>query len=169
MAMWTTGTMARGTMTEGIDETLGNLARILETSEARAVQAARAAEAIRTARGYRWMGIYDVLPDEIAVIAWSGPEAPAFPRFPRTKGLNGAAVASGEPVVAQDVANDSRYLTALGTTRAEAIVPVADPDSGRIMGTLDVESARVNAFTDDDLTFLDRCAAALLPLWKARE
>lgn len=167
MTRRTTGTMQRGTMTEQLDETLGSLTRILETSEARATQAARAAEAIRAARGYRWMGIYDVLPEEIAVIAWSGPEGPAFPRFPRTKGLNGAAVASGEPVVAQDVATDPRYLTALGTTRAEAIVPVADPDSGRIVGTLDVESARINAFTDDDLTFLGRCATALLPLWKS--
>ena len=50
--------------------------------------------------------------------------APAFPVFPRTHGLNGAAVVEQRPIVINDVRNDSRYLTTFGTTLAEAIVPV---------------------------------------------
>ena len=33
--------------------------------------------AIRETGGYRWVGIYDVAPDEIGIVAWSGPAAPA--------------------------------------------------------------------------------------------
>jgi GAF domain-containing protein len=110
------------------------------------------------------VGLYDVLPEEIAVIAWSGPGAPAFPRFPRTEGLSGAAVRAGEPVVVQDVSADPRYLTTLGNTRAEAIFPVKSP-TGAVVGTVDVESERANAFTDDDRALLEACAAALARLW----
>ena len=63
------------------------------------------------------MGLYDVTPEEIAAIGWTGSDPPAYPRFPVTKGLNGVAAATHQPVVVQDVTTDSRYLTAFGTTR----------------------------------------------------
>ena len=149
-----------------VDHVIAELRRVASGPEDRATRAVRAAELIRASRGYRWAGLYDVLAEEIAAIAWSGLEAPEYPRFPRTDGLSGAAVASGEPVVAHDVTTDPRYLTALGTTRSEAIVPVRVPGSGEVVGTVDVESERVGAFTDADVAFLQACAAALLPLWR---
>lgn len=148
------------------DDVVAELRRVASGPGERAARAVRAAELIRACRGYRWTGLYDVLAEEIAAIAWSGPEAPEYPRFPRTDGLSGAAVATGEPVVAHDVTTDPRYLTALGTTRSEAIVPVRVPGSGEVVGTVDVESERVGAFTDADVVFLEACAAALLPLWR---
>jgi putative methionine-R-sulfoxide reductase with GAF domain len=51
--------------------------------------------------------------NEIVVIAWAGPEPPTYPRFPISQGPNGIAVASKRPVIVQDVAKDSRYLTIL--------------------------------------------------------
>jgi GAF domain-containing protein len=127
--------------------------------------AREAAEVIRRARNYRWVGLYDVTDTEVAAIAWTGDIAPAFPRFPRTQGLNGAAVASGDVVISQDVTRDARYLTAFATTGSEGIAPVIS-DDGRVVGTIDVESDRVNAFTEEDEVFLRRCAVALAPLWR---
>ena len=137
----------------------------LESPESRAARARRGAEWIRLAGTYRWVGIYDVTPNEIAAIAWTGSTAPAFPRFPRSQGLSGAAVASGEPVVVQDIAADPRYLTAFGSTRAEAIFPIRAPGGGVIVGTLDVESDRRDAFTAEDVSFLQGCASILVMLW----
>lgn len=34
-----------------------------------------------------------------------------------------------------------------------------------VVGTIDVESERIDAFTQDDVAFLERCAKKLLPLW----
>lgn len=141
----------------------------LENPGPRAIRAQRGAEWIRQARAYRWVGIYDVTPSEIAAIAWTGSTAPAFPRFPRSQGLSGAAVASGEPVVVQDVAADPRYLTAFGSTRAEAIFPVRAPGGAVIVGTLDVESDQPHAFTAEDVSFLEACASILMVLWKGSE
>ena len=125
-----------------------------------------AAQVIRQRGKYRWVGLYDVGSSEIAVIAWDGPDAPTHPRFPITSGLNGAAVANGSPVIVQDVAADPRYLTTLGNTKSEMIVPLRTVD-GRVIGTIDVESDRVGAFTEADRRFLEACAMVILPLWSS--
>jgi L-methionine (R)-S-oxide reductase len=142
-----------------------DLHRLIAEKGDRAERAKRIVEWIQARRGYRWVGLYDVLPAEIAAIAWTGPDAPAFPRFPRAKGLNGAAVAAGAPIVVQDVTQDPRYLTTFGTTRAEAIFPVRGPND-TILGTLDVESEEVGAFTDEEEEFLGECAHQLAAFWR---
>ena len=127
---------------------------------ARAVQAA---EAIRAFGDYRWVGIYDVSPAEIALVAYSGSGAPAHPVFSVSEGLSGEAVRSQATIVANDVANDPRYLTAFGSTRSEMIVPVMV--KGRVVGTIDVESERLNAFRSEDRAAIEACAAAIAPLF----
>jgi putative methionine-R-sulfoxide reductase with GAF domain len=67
--------------------------------------------------------------------------------------------------VVQDVTNDPRYLTTIDGTKAEAIFPVFSAD-GSVVGTLDVESATVNAFTPPRERWLRDCTAALQPLWR---
>ncbi len=119
---------------------------------------------IRAARNYRWVGIYHVLEDEIAVIGWTG-DAPALPRFPRTQGLNGESARTGAPLVVNDVSRDPRYLTTFGSTRSEMIVPIRS-SAGQIMGTIDVESDRVNAFGEDNVRFVEQCAMTLARIFE---
>jgi putative methionine-R-sulfoxide reductase with GAF domain len=134
----------------------------------RAQKAQEAVRAIRRLGQYRWAGLYDVSGTEIAVIAWDGPEAPTFPRFPVTKGLNGAAVLKKVPVIVQDVSRDPRYLTTIGGTRGEMIYPVL-ASSGTVLGTIDVESDRINAFSARDEKLLAACARDLLWLWQTSD
>ena len=149
-----------------IPETFDQLRELVDPLRLRNRRAVarEAADLIRQAGSYRWVGLYDVTETEVAAIAWTGEIAPAFPRFPRTQGLNGAAVAAGDVVISQDVARDPRYLTAFPTTGSEAIVPVLTDDR-QVVGTIDVESDRLNAFSPEDEIFLRRCALALAPLW----
>jgi len=130
----------------------------------RRARAERVAAAIRRFGGYRWVGIYDVGPEEIAVVAWDGPGPPAHLRFPRSAGLGGAAVAARRPLVVGDVTADARYLTTHDSTRSELVVPVFD--GGAPVGLIDVESEIPNAFAADDAQLLERCAALILPLWR---
>jgi L-methionine (R)-S-oxide reductase len=146
------------------DTVLRGIHDMLAGDQHRAAQAVRIAELIRRAGSYRWVGIYAVTEREIAAIGWSGPGAPAHPRFPVTQGLSGAAVATRRAVVVADVTADPRYLTAFAGTLSEAIVPVVDPDTGTVVGTLDVESGERDAFTDADRQAPERCAAALTGL-----
>jgi putative methionine-R-sulfoxide reductase with GAF domain len=154
-----------------MDEMHGLIRRleaIANGPEPRAERARKAATAIRDARAYRWVGIYDVGETEIGALAWTGDESPAFPRFPIDRGLNGEAVRTGRIVNVGDVANDPRYLTAFGSTKSEIIVPVLLTPDDRVRGTIDVESERANAFGPEDQAFLARCAESLGPLWQRR-
>jgi putative methionine-R-sulfoxide reductase with GAF domain len=143
-------------------ETLERLTQLADRGDVAVWQ--EAAELIRRTGDYRWVGLYEVADTEIGAIAWTGAVAPAFPRVPRDKGLNGVAVATRDVVVSQDVASDPRYLTAFATTGSEAIFPVL-ADDGQVIGTIDVESDRRNAFSPDDEDLLRACAIELRSLW----
>lgn len=115
------------------------VAQAADTEGPREERAGRAAEIVRGARGYRWVGIYDVGDEEIALIGYAGAAPPAHPRFP----ISQATIVSG----------------------SVAIVPILGAESGIVIGTLDAESDRVSAFSDDDVTFLEECASMLRPLY----
>lgn len=142
---------------------LEQLNRLVEGKEERPVRARRAAELIRSAGGFRWVGLYDVHPDVISAIAWTGEGAPAHPYFPASQGLCGAAVQAGKTVVVGDVTKDPRYLTTFVSTRSEIIIPVIR--DGRVVGLVDVESERLDAFGEGDRLFLEECASAISDLW----
>ena len=140
--------------------------RAIATARGDRIERARQlAEVVRGLRNYRWTGIYDVGKEMVSIIACSGPGAPAYPNFPTSKGLTGAAIREKATVVVADVRKDPRYLTAFATTLSEIIVPILDPQSGEVIGTLDVESEHANAFSARDQQFLEECAKAALPLW----
>lgn len=145
---------------------LDEVFRILNGDEDRERRAAGVARAIRRAGSYRWVGLYEVTEDEIVNLAFDGLGAPTHPRFPITQGLSGAAVASGETVLVGDVSKDPRYLTAFGSTRSEIIVPIVGRVGRKVVGTIDVESERVDAFTEEDRAILERCATAAAELFE---
>jgi L-methionine (R)-S-oxide reductase len=122
------------------------------------------ARSIGTALGYRWVGVYEVGEEEIFLLGWHGPHAPAHPRFPRTRGLCGQAVVSRAAVLVDDVTNDPEYLDTLDSTRSELVVPVMTT-ALEVVGVIDVESDRVAAFGDQDVAALESCTATILPLW----
>jgi L-amino acid N-acyltransferase YncA/putative methionine-R-sulfoxide reductase with GAF domain len=136
--------------------------------EAESGRPQRIAELVRDATGRRWVGIYAVTDREVRNLAWDGPGPPAYPNFPVDQGLTATAIATGETVVSNDVANDPRYLTALESTGSEVIVPVVA--RGRVVGTIDVEDERTDAFSDDDVRLLEEVAERMCALydWRVR-
>jgi L-methionine (R)-S-oxide reductase len=137
---------------------------VLDNARTKESRARQIALLIRSSRSYHWVGIYEVGREQISALGWSGSSTPAFPTFPITQGLNGAAVSSRQNVIVNDVTADPRYLTTFGSTKSEMIVPVVHK-SRAVVGTIDVESDRTNAFTDEDRMALQACADALVQLW----
>src|SRR6266436_2674257 len=99
---------------------------------------------------YRWVGLYDVdsQAGEVVNLVWDGLGAPEYPTFPIGKGLTGSAIQESKVINVGDVAADPRYLTAFGSTRSEIIVPILDSKADKVIGTIDVESERPNAFDE---------------------
>lgn len=149
--------------------TLEQIRDIAAGKASREVRAERFAALIRDSGHYRWVGIYDVGSELVSIIAWAGAGPPAFPAFPIGKGLTGAAIAQKATIVVGDVSKDARYLTAFGSTASEIIIPVIDRSSGAVVGTIDVESEKTNAFSDDDKRLLEACAVVARPIWHTSE
>jgi L-methionine (R)-S-oxide reductase len=118
------------------------------------------AEMIRSARDYRFIAVYKIVKDEFVILAGTGKEPPTYPRFPITQGLCGAVLESGKAIVVGDVHKDARYLPTFHTTRSEIIVPMRN-EHRHVVGMLDAESDKVNAFSDEDLQFLERAAGLI--------
>lgn len=126
------------------------------------------ANIIRKSANYRWVGLYDVdhRAGKVVNIVWSGPGAPEYPVFPISKGLTSAAISERRTINVGDVTSDSRYLTALGTTRSEIIVPIFDERHETVIGTIDVESAEPHAFPSEAQEILEECSVVIQPLWR---
>ncbi len=120
----------------------------------------KVAEMIRSARNYRWVAIYKIVKEEFVILSGTGNEPPAYPRFPTTQGLCGAALESGKSIVVGDVHKDGRYLPAFHTTRSEIIVPMRN-EHRHILGMLDADSDKLNAFGEEDRQFLERAAGLI--------
>ena len=146
------------------DELLEAVRAAAELPLSRAERSQRIADLVRTATGRRWVGVYEVTSAEVVNLAWSGPAPPSHPRFPAEHGLTGAAIRARETVVSNDVAQDPRYLTALVSTGSELIVPIIV--GNRVVGTLDVEDERNDAFGDDDRRLFERIAGQIQPLYE---
>jgi L-methionine (R)-S-oxide reductase len=105
---------------------------------------------------YSWVGIYLVEGDDLVLGPWKGPQATEHVRIPIGQGICGAAAASGETEVVDDVNADDRYLACFVSTRSEIVVPIAY--EGRVVGEIDIDSDVPGAFGEADRNFLERVA-----------
>ena len=110
---------------------------------------------------YSWVGIYLVEGKDLVLGPWKGPEATEHVRISVGQGVCGAAAASGETEIVDDVNADPRYLACFPSTRSEIVVPISYED--RVVGEIDIDSDRPAAFTDDDRAFLEHVAELIAP------
>jgi sigma-B regulation protein RsbU (phosphoserine phosphatase) len=68
------------------------------------------------------------------------------------EGVTGTAAARREPTLVGDVRTDPRYLNSVDAVRTELAVPMTA--RGKLVGVLDLQSTRVNAYTEYDRTLL---------------
>jgi putative methionine-R-sulfoxide reductase with GAF domain len=148
------------------NQAIEQLRSALAAPDANEAKARRTAELIRDRRNYCWAGIYEINREAKAAIAWTGPDPPAFPRFPKTQGLCGVAVRARRTMLVGEVTKDPRYLTTFGSTKSEIVVPVYSRAGKTALGLIDVESERLNAFGDAERAFLEGCAALVTGLWE---
>ena len=114
---------------------------------------------------YYYVAIFTIGPgsDDLAFRSSAGPSRgkpkPVNARL--GEGLIGIAAQSGEEAVTNDVGSDSRfkYVDSLPATLSEAALPLKIED--RILGLLDVQSDKLDAFHPNDLLVLRSLADAI--------
>jgi nitrate/nitrite-specific signal transduction histidine kinase len=118
----------------------------------------RVVELIRDAFGYYEVHIFlvDESTEELVMRASTASGLQAIRRLPlEGASLNAEAARNGFPVVVGDVTEDGAFVydEHLPDVRSELVVPLRVGQ--RIIGTLDVQSSRVDVFTGDDVIVVE--------------
>ena len=99
---------------------------------------------------YNWVGFYLVdQRRELRLGPFVGEPTEHF-----GKGLCGQAAERKEIIIAQDVSQETNYLSCSPKVKSEIVVPVVKEK--KLVGLLDIDFHRVFAFTNDDRAFLEQ-------------
>ena len=108
---------------------------------------------------YHWIGIYIIRGDTLVLGPWRGTQATEHTKIPIDKGICGSAAISGKTEIISDVNIDKRYLSCFVSTKSEIVVPIKK--GKEILGEIDIDSNKKNAFSEKDKIFLENLADML--------
>ncbi|SLN16090.1 Free methionine-R-sulfoxide reductase [Roseivivax jejudonensis] len=125
-------------------------------TDAVALMATLACEIHHSDGRFDWTGFYRVVaPERLKIGPYQGGHGCLV--IPFDRGVCGAAARTGEVQVVADVEAFPGHIACSASTRSEIVLPVRDA-AGRLIGVLDIDSDRPDAFGPDDAAGL----AALL-------
>jgi L-methionine (R)-S-oxide reductase len=107
-----------------------------------------------------WVGFYRLVDGELVLGPFQGKIACV--RIPLGRGVCGTAAAERRTVVVADVDAFPGHIACDAASRSEIVVPIVQGE--RLLGVLDVDSDRPDAFDDVDAAALERVAARVAAL-----
>jgi len=106
-----------------------------------------------------WAGFYfTAAGGELILGPFNG--RPACTRLPKGRGVCGAAVASGQTVVVDDVHAFADHIVCDSASASELVVPLGA--GGEIVGVFDLDSPRVGRFSGADRAGIERLVQVFL-------
>jgi GAF domain-containing protein len=101
---------------------------------------------------YNWVGFYLIANrragDGVLVLGPFAGTINTYAEIPLSQGICGAVATSGQTVLVNDSATDSRYISRDGSAKSELVVPIFV--HGSVAGILDVNSHFKGAFGAED-------------------
>jgi GAF domain-containing protein len=119
---------------------------------------ANIAAVLKQAFHFFWVGFYLVKEDELVLGPFQGPVA--CTRIPFGKGVCGAAWKSQRTIIVPDVEQFPGHIACSSDSKSEIVVPFFDKD--KIIGVLDVDSDKPDAFDAIDAEYLEKIGTLLL-------
>lgn len=109
-----------------------------------------------------WIGFYLVDPQESSETLWLGPfqGLPACTMIPFSKGVCGAAASQKKTMRIKDVDKFPGHIVCDSRSKSEVVVPMIVNE--KVIGVLDVDSASLNRFNEDDQQFFEEAVRILL-------
>ena len=142
------------------DEALEKLRKVARSgSQRKAILDFTCKELRRMFPHYTWVGVYRVDGGDLVLQSWAGPAATQHTRIPIGDGICGLAARTATTVNVADVHKDARYLECFVSTNSEIVVPITR--DGTVLGEIDIDSDRLDAFDARDEGFLEALASEL--------
>ncbi len=111
---------------------------------------------------YNWVGIYLLEGEELVLGPYLGKPSP-HTRIRLNSGICGAAASQKKSIIIPDVKADSRYLACSLETKSEVVVPIMTGE--KVWGEIDIDSHRLDAFTEEDKHLLEEICSILAGLF----
>ncbi len=105
-----------------------------------------------------WVGFYTAEGKELVLGPFQG--KPACARIPFGKGVCGTAAVERKTVVVPDVNRFPGHIVCDVASQSEIVVPLLN--WGKLLGVLDIDSASLNRFDDDDKDGVESVVAVFL-------
>jgi GAF domain-containing protein len=112
---------------------------------------------------YNWIGIYLLQGDKLVLYEYDGDKETQHKIIPLDKGLCGLAAREKRIVNVSDVSLNPFYLECFPETKSELIVPIFK--NGEIIGEIDIDSYKLNAFDSNDEWFITKVANIIVKLY----
>jgi GAF domain-containing protein len=111
---------------------------------------------------YYWVGIYLLEGEELVLGPFSGKPSP-HTRIRLNSGICGAAASQKKSIIIPDVKADSKYLACSLETKSEIVIPIMTRE--KVWGEIDIDSDRLDAFTEEDKHLLEEICSILAELF----
>ena len=119
---------------------------------------ANVAAVLKEALGFFWVGFYLKKGDQLVLGPFQGPLA--CTRIDFDKGVCGHAYSTKNTVIVPNVDEFPGHISCSSAARSEIVVPIFD-DRGDVFGVLDVDSDRLNDFSEIDRDGLTRITGVI--------
>ncbi len=119
---------------------------------------ANVAAVLKEAFNYLWIGFYLKKGDQLVLGPFQGPLACTRINF--DQGVCGHAYTTRETTIVPDVEHFPGHITCSSTARSEIVIPIIDR-GGEVFGVLDIDSDRLDDFTQVDAEGLGRIVKIL--------
>jgi GAF domain-containing protein len=135
------------------DEILPQIDALISDEPDQTANLANVAAVLKEAFGFFWVGFYLKKGDQLVLGPFQGPIA--CTRIDFGKGVCGHAYSTAETVIVPNVDEFPGHIACASESKSEIVVPIFN-GSGEVLGVLDVDSDRLNDFSDVDREGLTR-------------
>src|SRR5579872_6650932 len=149
--------ITHGDKTDQYSSLLPQIRALVEGENDRVANLANIAAALRQQFGWLWVGFYLVKNDELVVGPFQGPVA--CTRISKGRGVCGTSWKEERTLIVPDVEAFPGHIACSSLSRSEIVVPIRAGQT--IIGVLDADSDKRNAFDEEDQRWLETLVAQL--------
>lgn len=147
---------------ERYQELIPQIKALLQGEDDLYANLSNAMAALKQAFDFFWVGVYLVKGNELVLGPFQGPIA--CTRIPFHKGVCGHAYTQAKTVLVPDVEQFPGHIACSSESKSEIVVPCLGPN-GEVLMVLDVDSNRLNDFSNIDQEALEDLMAWMAQAW----
>jgi GAF domain-containing protein len=146
-----------GSLQEKYESLIPQLKALIEDESDIVANMANVAAALKETFGFFWVGFYRVDGEQLVLGPFQGPVA--CTRIAYGRGVCGTAWKEGQTLLVPDVDQFPGHIACSSLSRSEIVVPVFKGDE--VCAVLDVDSDRLDAFSETDAVYLQKIVSLL--------